>query len=225
MQWTGGGRAQPADCLPSALKPAGGSCELFKAQRRQGGWECAALVARTAARAQPRRGAAEEATHRCGMAGVPSGLSGRNRQNTPKSFLKAQCSGLGSQLLNSPMRARACKQTKILFILYVQSLPSTRPFQDGLLRALPASSTAPPRACQQRGAVSGRAAPWRPAPTRGTRCPSCPHARRGSGRSDGSLQNVKNNSARLPQRAQHGTLGRHSAPAGWPCPPHNAQRP
>lgn len=45
--------------------------------------------------------------HLCGMADVPSGLSGRNRFHTPKSFLMAQSCGRGSQLLNSPTRARA----------------------------------------------------------------------------------------------------------------------
>jgi hypothetical protein len=39
---------------------------------------------------------------RCGIAEDPSAASGRNRLQTPKSSLLAQCSGLGSQLLNSP---------------------------------------------------------------------------------------------------------------------------
>jgi hypothetical protein len=43
----------------------------------------------------------------CGMAEEPSGLSGRKRHHTPKSFLMAQCSVRGSQLLNSPTSANA----------------------------------------------------------------------------------------------------------------------
>ena len=46
-------------------------------------------------------------THLCGMAEVPSGLSGMNSSNTPNSFLEAQWLSLGSQLLNSPTRAIA----------------------------------------------------------------------------------------------------------------------
>lgn len=44
-----------------------------------------------------------------GMTDAPSALSGRNRLQTPKSFLMAQWSGLGSQLLNSPINAIACR--------------------------------------------------------------------------------------------------------------------
>ena len=48
---------------------------------------------------------------------MPSALSARNRQNTPKSFFTAQCSGSGSQLLNSPISAIACKfQAKSIYI-------------------------------------------------------------------------------------------------------------
>lgn len=47
--------------------------------------------------------------HLCSMAGVPSGLSGRNSCHTPKSFFMAQCSGWGSQALNSPISASACE--------------------------------------------------------------------------------------------------------------------
>jgi hypothetical protein len=43
----------------------------------------------------------------CGMADVPSALSAKKSWNTPNSFLMAQCSGLGSQSLNSPTRAMA----------------------------------------------------------------------------------------------------------------------
>ena len=39
---------------------------------------------------------------------MPSAPSGRKRPQTPKSFLMAQWSGLGSQLLNSPISAIAC---------------------------------------------------------------------------------------------------------------------
>jgi hypothetical protein len=46
-------------------------------------------------------------THLCGMAWLPSLLSGRNSSHTPNSFLKAQWLSLGSQLLNSPTRASA----------------------------------------------------------------------------------------------------------------------
>ena len=49
----------------------------------------------------------QDATYLCGTAGVPSAPSGRKRLNTPKSFLSAQCSGWGSQLLNSPISATA----------------------------------------------------------------------------------------------------------------------
>lgn len=44
-----------------------------------------------------------------GIGEVPSLLSGRKRQKTPKSFFEAQCSGSGSQLLNSPISAIACR--------------------------------------------------------------------------------------------------------------------
>lgn len=36
-------------------------------------------------------------------------MSGRNSCHTPKSFLMAQCSGWGSQALNSPISASACE--------------------------------------------------------------------------------------------------------------------
>ena len=47
------------------------------------------------------------------MTDVPSAPSGRNRFQTPKSFLMAQWSGLGSQLLNSPISAIACGEAAL----------------------------------------------------------------------------------------------------------------
>ena len=50
--------------------------------------------------------------HLWGISDSPSGPSGRKRFQTPKSFLTAQWSGLGSQLLNSPISAIACRMQR-----------------------------------------------------------------------------------------------------------------
>lgn len=52
-------------------------------------------------------------THLCATAGDPSSASGKNSSKVPNVFLVAQCWASGVQLLNSPTKARDCKeQTK-----------------------------------------------------------------------------------------------------------------
>ena len=57
----------------------------------------------------PGRWTMQGVAHLWGMAATPSAVSGRNSCQTPKLLRDAQCSAWGSQLLNSPTRATACR--------------------------------------------------------------------------------------------------------------------